>query len=409
MPLIAIALLAFATVDMPNNDKKERQVVADYFMSLKNEAGKSKYDAYVYISKSNHLYVMTKDTDNAMINSTDLNNKDKLYESFVEIIDNASRLNKSNTISIALGADNDLEMKSVTIVRDAIRKSFDKWQSTISDDDKETHNKNQMMVLSLKLLSSTVNQEISTRDQVQANPLFYWQQAREYFRNKGIQPKDITKTLGGMSKDIIPILVNSVNQTMIRNYMVNNPNEISSDNTIDALRSIIANEWAKHKGEFVFYIQYDNTANSDAVMQIMKYTLPSAYDLAIQEISAKDNITLEEVKSKMPLLLVSANDKMYNPSQKKSYSEAETKVSLHHVSGISEETKLVINQNVDSTFPRNIEQEINEYKDKYEVSVISNLIIKVGINIDLDKISELEKSINKELDVKQIGYLLMVP
>lgn len=410
VPLVAIALFGFATVDASNeqNDNQlERQKAANFFMSIKSID--DDYDAYLYLNTKNYLYLMTNETDSAMINSIDINDMDNLYESFVEIIDRTAKEKNSNTISIALGADDDNEMKSITIVRDAIRKSFDKWQSTISDDDKETHNKSQMMVLSLKLLSATVSQEISTTDQVKANPLFYLQQAHEYFKNKGIQPKDITKTLEGMNKNIIPILVNSINQTMIRNYKVNNPNELNSDNTIDALKSIIVNEWVKQKGEFVFYIQYDNTTNSDVIMQIMKHTLPSAYDLAIQEISDKDNITLEEVKYKMPLLLISANDKKYNPSQSKNASEAETKVSLHYVSGISEETKLVINQNVDSTFPSNIEQSIQEYKDKYGVTEISNLIVKLGINVDLDKIRELEKCINKELDVKHIGYLLMTP
>ena len=410
VPLVAIALFGFATVDASNeqNDNQlERQKVANFFMSIKSID--NDYDAYLYLNTNNYLYLMTNETDSAMINSIDIDDKDNLYESFVEIINRAAKSNNTNTINVILGADDDLEMKSVSIVKDAISNSFIKWQSSIPNNDKELYNKSQLMTLSLKLTSDSVGKMVISVEQAQKNPLFYWEQARNYFETKGVPTKDINAVLKNSKEDIIPILVNSINQTMIRNYKVNNPNELSSDNTIDALKSIIVNEWVKQKGEFVFYIQYDNTTNSDVIMQIMKHTLPSAYDLAIKEISDKDNITLEEVKSKMPLLLISANDKKYNPSQIKNASDAETKVSLHYVSGISEETKLVINQNVDSTFPRNIEQSIQEYKDKYGVTEISNLIVKLGINVDLDKIRELEKCINKELDVKHIGYLLMTP
>ena len=409
VPLVAVALLSFATVDIPNNDKLERQRVADYFMSFKNELGQNKYDAYLYISKSNHLHMIVENTDNNMIKSTDINNKDKLYKSFVELIDNVSRSNSSNTISIAFGADDDLEMKSVTIVKDVIRKSFDKWQSSISDDDKDKYDKGQMMTLSIKLIASKVEQDNGSVKLAQSNPLFYWQLARDYFDKSGITKKEINTILRNSKNNIIPILVNSINQTLIIDYKVLDASDLNSDNTIEAFSKLIVDKWRKNKEQLFFSLQYDISADSDIILQIVKYTVPAAYDLAIQEISDKDRISLEELKSKMPLLLISANEKVYNPTQHKKSDEPTTIISLHSVSGISEEKKLILTQAIDSTFPRNMENSIKEYKAKYGNTELNNMVIKLSMDVSLDDVNKLEKSINKELNIKNISYLLMTP
>ena len=267
--------------------------------------------------------------------------------------------------------------------------------------------------------------------QVQSDPLFYWNQMQEYLKKNGSDAKELERKLkDGDRKNVIPIFINNLNQALIRNYNVANPEDLNSDTSIDALRSMIVNEWEKRKEgilkddePLIFALQYDGSTHTDAVMQILKSTLPNAYENAIKIIAQKEDKSTSNIRKDMPLLLVNYTVKYTDapapppppthssvaansgPSvREKLIRNGEKIFSIHSVSGISQNLKISFNDAVDTVFPKTFKRNISWHYKQSGIKELNDVIISLGPEISREEIAVLDKTLTDVFQINNIVY-----
>ena len=438
VPLAVVALLAFAQPENVENQFRnyaERKNAMDYFLSVRKEQ-KEKYVAYFYVSENEHLFIMNEAIKDAVsVRAIDLKDKSDLSQIFTDLI--AGKINEttSTPIDFILGAENDTEMKNVTIVKEAIREAYSKWCNNVSSERNIPLNVvNEEFPLSITYTSVQANDFGDIAKQVQSNPLFYWEQVQTFCEERGIEAKDLKKTLeSGENRNVIPILLNSLNQGLIRNYSVKTPKEVNSESTIEALQSMIVNEWEKRKEGIVkkdeplfFALQYDAVTHSDVVMQLLQSTLPKAYDAAVEEIAEIEKIDNREVRKILPLLLVNYTIKytqapppppppsVVDVSKKQSEREKlirdDRKIfSFHSVYGVSKTHQMAFNEVVDNSFPSNFKKVLTWRKKNSGIQQLNDVIVSAGFDISEDEIRTIGKTINEEFNVNKIIYCFRLP
>lgn len=148
----------------------------------------------------------------------------------------------------------------------------------------------------------------STEEQVLANPLFYWEQMQKFLSEKGIEPNNLKRTDFGKNENLVVLLINSKNQVMYRNSSSDTgfktPEEAKSDASVQALKKIITESMDKSgNNPLYFHLQNDVASSTKFIVHFINTTLPKAYDGALNEMSTRKNVSVNELKEKYPLLL----------------------------------------------------------------------------------------------------------
>lgn len=161
----------------------------------------------------------------------------------------------------------------------------------------------------------------SVVDQVQSNPLFYWEQLQSYSFDMGVSINELKEYIKSKeSEQSVIILINSNNQILYRNSKstekIMNQEEVNSIFSVYKLKSMIV-EAAKHDSALpvCFGVLNDRTSSSHVIFNFLSKTLPEAYEMAIDEISHRDNKSVEQLRQEMPLLLMHDIPRSYNENK----------------------------------------------------------------------------------------------
>ena len=150
----------------------------------------------------------------------------------------------------------------------------------------------------------------SVVDQVQSNPLFYCEQLQNYYSEKGMSFKDLKESVtSNDNEQKVIILINSVNQVMYQNGKstdkIMNQEEVNSIISVYKLRSMIVEAAKPDRALPVYFLfTHDTTSSSHVIFNFLSNTLPEAYEMAIADISKRDNKSVNQLKQEMPLLLL---------------------------------------------------------------------------------------------------------
>ena len=438
LPLAAVALLAFAqpeNVQGQFTDYVSRKNAIDYFVSVRKEQ-KESYVAYLYLNTNEQLFIMNEAVkDVVSVRALDLKDKSDLPQIFRDLITSKVSETTSTPVDFILGAENETEMKNVSIVKEAMRKAYDKWCKSVSNQRNVPLNEvTKDFSLSITYTSVQADDLGYIEKQVQENPFFYWEQIQKFCKGRGIEPKDLEKELKSRENgNVIPILLNSLNQALIRNYSVKIPEKVNSESTVEALQSIIVNEWKKCKegivkkdGPLFFALQYDAATHSDVIMQVLQSTLPKAYDAAVEEIANKENTSNSEVQRKLPLLLVNYTIKYTQApppppppsvvnaskvqSEREKFIRSGRKIfSFHSVFGVSKTNQIAFNEVVDNSFPSNFKKVLVWRKENSGVQELNNVIVSAGFDISGNEIGTIDKATRDEFNVNKIIYCFRLP
>lgn len=438
LPLAAVALLAFAqpeNVEGQFTDYASRKDAMDYFLSVRKEQ-KENYVAYLYLNTNEQLFIMNDAVKDAVsVRAVDLKDKFDLPQIFRDLITRKVSETTSTPVDFILGAENDTKMKNVSIVEDAMREAYNRWSGSVSKERNVSLNDvRDEFPLSITYTSVQSNDPGDILKQVQENSLFYWEQIQKFCKEKGIEPKDLAKELKSRENgNVIPILLNSLNQALIKNYSVKTPERVNSESTIEALQSMILNEWEKRKegtvkkdGPLFFALQYDAATHSDVIMQVLQSTIPKAYDAAVEEIANKENTNNSEVQKMLPLLLVNYTIKYTQApppppppsvvnaskvqSEREKFIRSGRKIfSFHSVYGVSKTNQIAFNEVVDNSFPSIFKKVLIWRKKNSGVQELNNVIVSAGFDISENEIEIIDKAIRDEFNVNKIIYCFRLP
>lgn len=220
VPLVVVALLAFSQPESVKDQfvsYLERKAAVDYFLSVRR-VQKENYLAYLYLDAKGQLFLMSENADTALIQVADVNERMDLVEAFSGLITGKLNENTQAPIDFILGVENDTPMRSVSLVKEAVREVYGRSCGAVSKEKnaspKEVAEK---FPLSITFTSLQANDLEGIVQQVQSNPYFYWEQVWKYCKEKGIEPKDIDFRAAD-NRNLILVLINSVNAVMYTNY-----------------------------------------------------------------------------------------------------------------------------------------------------------------------------------------------
>lgn len=430
VPAVVFALFVFAKNEP--TDPPERKAIATSFLQLKEAEKGNNITAFFYMNQNKQLFMMYDTDPEAVIKSFDLNKRSDFKKSLVEIIDQHVRNNQSKVIKIIIAAEKETQMESISILKNEMRKAFLEWKGTISEDDKELYNLSQLITLSVKYAPYPYQKELTVFKQINQNPLYFWETFQSYYSVRGISPQKPGQTSKSEMKNIIPVLINNLNQVKIRNYTISNPNEIVTESNIEAVKSIIVNEWEKRneglitKGTPLFLVlQHDITTNSDAIMQTAKVLLPVAYDDAIEEIARRESADIQNIQKQMQLLLLNSKYSITFPppppppslstekanntvSEREKLIRSGSKLfSFHSVSGISKENQFAFFEVVDNGFPNELQNILDFRKKNYSTIALNDLSVTLADDISTEEIKTINQTINQSLTVNNLIFLPM--
>lgn len=126
VPLVVVALLAFSQPESVKDQfvsYLERKAAVDYFLSVRR-VQKENYLAYLYLDAKGQLFLMSENADTALIQVVDVNEKTDLVEAFSGLITRKLNENTQAPVDFILGAENDTPMRSVSLVKEAVREVY---------------------------------------------------------------------------------------------------------------------------------------------------------------------------------------------------------------------------------------------------------------------------------------------
>ncbi|MDD2911124.1 MAG: M56 family metallopeptidase, partial [Petrimonas sp.] len=291
VPLVVVALLAFSQPESVKDQfvsYLERKAAVDYFLSVRR-VQKENYLAYLYLDAKGQLFLMSENADTALIQVADVNERMDLVEAFSGLITGKLNENTPAPVDFILGAENDTPMRSVSLVKEAVREVYGRSCGAVSKEKnaspKEVAEK---FPLSITFTSLQANDPEGIVQQVQSNPYFYWEQVWKYCKEKGIEPKDIDFRAAD-NRNLILVLINSVNAVMYTNYggseWFKTQEEGMSATSVGVLKKMIV-ETMKKNSDNPFYIslQHDKASSTAFIITFIREVLPRAYEEALKEV-----------------------------------------------------------------------------------------------------------------------------
>ena len=323
VPLVVVALLAFSQPESVKDQfvsYLERKAAVDYFLSVRR-VQKENYLAYLYLDAKGQLFLMSENADTALIQVADVNERMDLVEAFSGLITGKLNENTPAPVDFILGAENDTPMRSVSLVKEAVREVYGRSCGAVSKEKnaspKEVAEK---FPLSITFTSLQANDPEGIVQQVQSNPYFYWEQVWKYCKEKGIEPKDIDFRAAD-NRNLILVLINSVNAVMYTNYggseWFKTQEEGMSATSVGVLKKMIV-ETMKKNSDNPFYIslQHDKASSTAFIITFIREVLPRAYEEALKEVSIRKGVSFDELGESKPLLLFYAVPRVFGAPAK---------------------------------------------------------------------------------------------
>ena len=253
VPLVVVALLAFSQPESVKDQfvsYLERKAAVDYFLSVRR-VQKENYLAYLYLDAKGQLFLMSENADTALIQVVDVNEKTDLVEAFSGLITRKLNENTPAPVDFILGAENDTPMRSVSLVKEAVREVYGRSCGGVTKEKnlslKEVE---EGFPLSITFTSLQANDPGGIVQQVQSNPYFYWEQVWKYCKEKGVKPKDIDFRAAD-NRNLILVLINSVNAVMYTNYggseWFKTQEEGMSATSVEVLKKMIVETMEKNR------------------------------------------------------------------------------------------------------------------------------------------------------------------
>ena len=380
VPLVVVALLAFSQPESVKDQfvsYLERKAAVDYFLSVRR-VQKENYLAYLYLDAKGQLFLMSENADTALIQVADVNERMDLVEAFSGLITGKLNENTPAPVDFILGAENDTPMRSVSLVKEAVREVYGRSCGAVSKEKnaspKEVAEK---FPLSITFTSLQANDPEGIVQQVQSNPYFYWEQVWKYCKEKGIEPKDIDFRAAD-NRNLILVLINSVNAVMYTNYggseWFKTQEESLSDRSAGVLKKMIV-ETIEKNSDTPFYIslQHDNLSSTDFIITFIREVLPRAYEEALKEVSARKGVSFDELRESKPLLLFYAVPRVFG---------APAKVGTDRVSEIRARFQ------VHTTTRRHDTEEM--------MFIVENGLVVVDEKMDQSDVTGIQKMLSKE-------------
>ncbi|MDO5666057.1 MAG: M56 family metallopeptidase [Bacteroidia bacterium] len=333
LPLVVVALLAFAQPEIMEDriiDYQSRKNATDYFLSIRKEQ-KENYLAYLYMNTNDQLFLMHGNAEYVSMKAFDLKEKSDLTKIFTDLI--SKKIHETLApVNFIIGAESDTKMRNVTLVKNAMSEAYNKSCVSISiERDVSSSKVKEEFPLTITYTSVQPGDPESIAKQVQSNPFFYWEQMRKYCDEKKIEPKNLKNefVLTGVNRNLMVILINSVNAVMYQGLETNwfkTSDEALSEKSVETLKNMIVEMMEKNaNGSIFFSLQHDVKSSASFVSNFINYALPSAYENALKDISAHENIPLNQLKENRPLLLTYAVPIVYSAGGKSPTKQVEDK------------------------------------------------------------------------------------
>lgn len=342
VPFAALALLAFSGIDqvVPENskdtviDEATRQQAMDYLLYMQGENPKGV--GYIYIDTNDQIYVMHKaDESYATFSVLDANDDESLTKVFHTVYDQALK-QRNPVLTFVFGAEKELQMKTVTHVREQLRKSYAQWSSSLSKDDRIEVVKSKMLLSVKFTLLDDVH--VSTADKIRKNPLYYWEEVQRISESWKMEPKDLHDKINVTKneRNIIITLINSVNDIMIQGVGVEplwrkSQENIIDNDFIDRMADEIVTAMDKNPVTPIFFIlQNDTQSSPHFVHHYLTHALPLAYDNAISHQADRLSESVVNMKTRYPFLLfytyaMAFSKNSYSPSSEEQLFRKEIK------------------------------------------------------------------------------------
>ena len=333
VPLAAALLLAFAQPEVAEDriiDYQSRKNAADFFLSIPKEQ-KENHSAYLYLNANDFLFLMQKNRENALMKTVDMKQEPDLVETFSNLMSQKDFETEYMPIHFVLGAEDDTQMSSVTSVKNAMRKAYEITCGMLAKEKNssvETIKKKYPLTMTYTSVQAVDPESIVK--QVQSNPAFYWEQVRKYCKEKNIEPKNLNFQTSKENSNLIVVLINFVNQIMYQSAFstdwLKTQEEAESDLSVRKLKDMIVQVIDKNKDAPVYFsLQNDVSTSTGFIVRFINYTLPSAYESALKEVSERDAISFDKLKENKPLLLVYTMPKNFSVNKENTWAKDKSK------------------------------------------------------------------------------------